>query len=456
MGKSNFSHLIDEYDMVPRGSTVLCALSGGADSMCLLTLLHELQKNRPFTLAAAHYNHRLRGEAAEKDASFVAAWCSSIGVPCVLGEGDVAAEAKARHKGIEETARAMRYAFLEESARNLGANRIATAHNADDNFETLLLHLVRGSGLRGLTGIPPRRGNLVRPLLTTSRAEIEEELKKRGIPHVEDSTNAAPAYSRNKLRLEVIPVLRELNPQITRNVSETIRSLRTDNSFLTAAAERAASAARPFREGLVIHVSEIARQPDAIAPRVVQLLWERLHGEGPAGRAVHLEAVVALARGKDSFGELHLAGNLRVFRRGDILFLGTLPPEVSAFEPVSPVLDGETPIPGTEWSVVCRRTAAPEVPPKSRLECYIDPRSLSGKLVLRPRRTGDTITLPHRKARTVKRLLIDAKVPREIRQHLPVLADDNGLVALAGFGPEENRLAKPGSDAYHIIFIKKE
>lgn len=456
MGKSNFLQFTDEYDMVPQGATVLCALSGGADSMCLLTLLLELQKNRPFTLFAVHYNHHLRGEEAQKDAAFVADWCKSVGVFCVVGEGDVAGAAKANHQGLEETARSMRYAFLAQSARELGATRIATAHNADDNLETMLLHLVRGSGLRGLTGIPPRRGSLVRPLLTTSRAEIEEELRRRGIPHVEDATNADPAYSRNKLRLEVIPLLRELNPQLTRCACETIRCLRTDNSFLTAAAEQAASAAIPFQKGLAIHTSEIARQPDAIAPRVVQLLWERLHGEGPAGRAVHLDAVVALARGKDSFGELHLPGNLRVSRRGGILFLGTPPPEVSAFEPVTPVLDGETLIPDTGWSMVCRRAKAPEVPPKSRLECYIDPRSLTGRLILRPRLTGDIITLPHRKARTVKRLLIDAKVPRELRQQLPVLADDNGLVALAGFGPEESRLAMPGCDSFHITFLKKE
>ena len=216
--------LTTEYDMLPRGGKVLCALSGGSDSMCLLHLLSAMAEEGGFTLCAAHYNHHLRGAESDGDAAFVARWCEEHHIPYALGEGDVAAEAAKRNQGLEETARQLRYAFLTETAEALGCSRIATAHNADDNLETLLLHLTRGAGLHGLAGIPPRRGELVRPLLTTPRADIEAYLEAHHIPHVEDSTNTDTKYARNKLRSQVIPVLRELNPKLTQRSAETMSS----------------------------------------------------------------------------------------------------------------------------------------------------------------------------------------------------------------------------------------
>ena len=174
--------LTTEYDMLPRGGTVLCAVSGGADSMCLLHLLHTWAGEGGFRVAAAHYNHNLRGAESDRDAAFVAEWCAGQDIPCVIGAGDVAHEARARGLGVEETARQMRYEFLRGAADAMGCGRIATAHSADDNLETLLLHLVRGAGLHGLAGIPPRRGVVVRPLLTTSRAEIVAYLEANGVP----------------------------------------------------------------------------------------------------------------------------------------------------------------------------------------------------------------------------------------------------------------------------------
>ena len=164
--------LTREYAMLAPGNHILCAVSGGADSVCLLHWLKGRAAEDGFTLTAAHFDHRLRGAESHRDAAFVEELCRAWKVPCAVGHGDVSGEAQRRGAGIEETARALRYDFLERTAEELGADLIATAHNANDNVETMLLHLVRGSGLQGLTGIRPRQGKRIRPLLTTTRAEI--------------------------------------------------------------------------------------------------------------------------------------------------------------------------------------------------------------------------------------------------------------------------------------------
>ncbi len=269
------NRLIDEYDMLPPGCTVVCAVSGGADSICLLHRLNQLRAIRPFTLVAAHYNHHLRGAESDRDEAFVKRWVEDWcgpdpaagqaplpAVRLITGGGDVSGEAKRLGLGLEETARRMRYAFLEEAARAVGADRIATAHTADDNAETVLLHLIRGSGLQGLTGIRPRQGRLVRPLLTTTRREIEDYLELYHIPHVEDSTNQDDAYTRNQVRHQVIPLLDEINPWFVPRMADTIRYLRSDNDYLSAQAAAVARRARPAGDGgLSISAALLASQP---------------------------------------------------------------------------------------------------------------------------------------------------------------------------------------------------
>ena len=451
----NALQLIDEYDMAPAGGLVLCAVSGGKDSMCLLHFLHALGQTRGFSVLAGHYNHHLRGAESDRDAAFVADWCRARGIPCVSGGGDVAAEAARCGAGIEETARRMRYDFLAQTAEARGAARIATAHNADDNAETLLLHLTRGCGLHGLTGIPPRRDAIVRPLLTTGREEIEAYLALHALPHVEDSTNADTAFARNLLRHEVLPVLRRLNPRLTENVTATIRTLRADDDFLRArAAERAARAAR-LGDDLVIETREIADAPSAVAPRVVRRLLEQMDAGHAAGGGVHLSAVVDLARGDDPSAMLHLPGGLlvqRVYR--DMLFTFDADP-LPPFKPVPLNLSGETVIPGSPWHIFCETAAAPAQPPKDGYTFYLNCAMINGAVRLRPRETGDTVTLPNRGSKTVKKLFIDAKVPRREREQVPILADDSGVLAVGGFGPSAPHLAQPGAPAYKITILPK-
>lgn len=446
-----------EYDMLPRGGRVLCAVSGGADSMCLLHLLGELAKPGGFTIAAAHFHHHLRGAESDRDAAFVAKWCAARDILFVMGEGDVNAQAQSRGLGVEETARQLRYDFLRQSAEALDCTRIATAHNADDNLETLLLHLVRGAGLHGLSGIPPRRDGIVRPLLACSRAEVLSYLAEHGIPHVEDSSNSDEAYARNRLRHQVVPVLRDLNPRLSEGVTATMALLRADNDYLNAQAALVCANARWAEDDLVIEARLIAELPPAIAPRAVRRLLEMLGDGNTNCSSAHLNAVVELARGSDPSAVVFLPGGKlaqRVYRE---LLLTRSSDPMPPFLPAPLVLDGETLLEGTPWRVRCRSLPCPDESERLPGAVYLDRDKVDGVLLLRPRQTGDEIALPRRGGtKTLKKLFIDEKVPRREREHIPVLADRAGVAAVAGFGADQRRLAQTGGRAYELLFWKKE
>lgn len=445
--------LSKEYDMLPAGSLILCAVSGGADSMCLLHRLHCMAPEWGFSLACAHFNHNLRGNEALRDEEFVRSWCREHSIPFFCGSADVAAQAAQTGRGIEETARILRYDFLNQTAEQCGAIRIATAHTASDNAETVLLHLVRGSGLPGLTGIPPRRGNVVRPLLTTTRAEVEEYCAVNGLHWVEDSTNADETYTRNFLRHQVMPLLEQMNPRVVETLSATADRLRTDNECLADLAEEAVAQARVTAEGIVISVQILNDLPRAVASRAVRRLLERAGG-GKNCTSAHISAVLNLCRSADPSGKVDLP-DLKAQRiYGELLFLSG--DEEIGLPGTTLVCEGERVSYGmTGWSVTCRRAVCPEKSFKNPDTFFISGDKISGTLVLRPRRTGDSIKLPGRGTKTLKKLLIDKKLPLACRDLLPVLADDDGVVALASFGPDVSRLAKPGEESIEIIFQKE-
>lgn len=436
--------------LLPQGGTVLAAVSGGADSMCLLALLDQFSRRLGFSLAVAHYNHCLRGAEADRDEGFVRDYCAGKGIPCYCGRGDVAGRAEALGRGIEETARAMRYEFLEETADRICADRIATAHNGEDQAETLLLHLARGSGLQGLTGMAPRRGKLIRPLLETGRGEILAYNEENAIPHVEDGSNTDIKYSRNYLRHQVLPLLKRLNPNVIEAMGRTAETLRRDNDLLRRQTEEALlPVLRKTREGVSVPAPALTQLPEALKPRGVQLLLEQLEGDVILS-AVHRQAVLDLAAGGNPSGQVPLPQGLLARRRYELLILSHQMQEGER-EP-----EAWLSLPGRlEWrgQLITAEAAVYQGESQERFSFWL---KLDGnRLLVRARRTGDEFTPMGRRRKSLKRWLIQEKIPRQSRDSIPVLEQDGTICGVPGLGADCSAHPSPGEAAWHIVTTEK-
>ncbi len=288
--------------MPPRSATVVVGLSGGADSVALVDALASLRRRRGFRVLAAHLDHGLRpGSAA--DAAFCAEVCRSLDVPLRVGRADVRTRASRERGGLEQAARRERYAFLRRVRDEEGAVAIAVAHTRDDQAETLLLRLLRGSGATGLGGMRPRRGDVVRPLLGVSRGEVLAHLRERGLAFREDPSNADLVHRRNRVRHELIPYLEErFNPKVRASLARTASVLADEAAHVRREAE-ALLAAISREEGGAVHLrrSALAEAPTAVARAAIRQALVRAGGLARVG-AVHVEGILELARSKAPSG----------------------------------------------------------------------------------------------------------------------------------------------------------
>lgn len=423
------------YDLIPEGSNVLCALSGGADSMYLLCRLLDAG----YAVHAAHYNHNLRPTAG-RDEQFVRDWCASHRIPLTVGSGDVAQYVAASGLGIEEAARELRYAFLHRTAAECGCDFIATGHHAGDNAETVLMNLIRGCGLNGLSGIPERRGILVRPMLAVTRTDIDAYLSDHDIPHVEDETNSDQSYTRNRIRHQLIPLLEELNPQAVRHITDAALRLAEDEGELKRQAQQLLAQVSETEEGISVSISALTSAPRPIALRALRTL-------APEARSVHLDAMLKLCESADPSARLDVPGSTvrRVY--GTLLFASmqeAVPAPVPLREGIQ--LWGR-------WRITCTPAVCPQKAYVDRTHFFLREDSYH----IRSRQEGDTIRLGARPAKTLKKLMIEESVPRHLRDSVPVLADSADCAsAVGGFGPHKESLAQPGTHCLEIIAHKGE
>ncbi|MBR6521758.1 MAG: tRNA lysidine(34) synthetase TilS [Oscillospiraceae bacterium] len=438
----------DKYGMLPYGAAVICAVSGGADSVCLLHILNGIAPQRGIKLYAAHFNHCLRGEESDRDESFVRSLCRDMGIELFCASGDVNGYAKENGLGMEEAARVMRYKFFEETASKIAGSRVATAHNADDNVETVLMNLTRGAGLKGLCGIPPVRDIYIRPLLCMSRDEINAYLERNGVDHVEDSTNAESVYTRNRLRHEVIPVLKSINPGLAASVKETSELVREDESLLEMLSQQAVPFEKDEEGRVALSCEKLKAAPYPLAARGIRRAAAKL-GCYPA--SVHVKAEMEIARGDDPSAETQFPDGINVSREYDMMIFSRAE-ERGSLE--------ETALQWNRWTEIRNSDIevwfgdAIDVTENSAEIFRLKRNDISGDLTVRARRTGDKICLNRRQgSKTLKKLFIEKKIPAERRAQIPIIADNEKIIAIPNLGRSVELSLESEADC--VIVIKQ-
>ena len=424
---------IRRYDMLRPGETVLAALSGGADSVSLLLVLQSLG----YEVRAFHLNHCLRGAESDRDEAFCRALCAKRGVPLTVVRVDIAALSQG--KAVEETARRERYAQLEKAADGC---KIATAHTADDNLETVLFHLVRGSGARGLAGIPPVRGNIIRPLLNAERREIEAFLRENGQDYVTDSSNLSDDYTRNRLRHSVLPVLREINPAAAQSALRLGQQLRQDEDALGAlAADCLHTAAQPDGS---YDTRPFLLCREAVRGRALRKAAENAGMPLRDLAQTHIEALGRLLESAAPSAQLDLPHGFTARREYERFRI-----EKRESLPAAEAMALAVPFDGV-WAggnrVKLRKLEKSEVFYKTVNTFCADCGTIDfASLCVRARQTGDRLRLTEKGgSRTLKKLMIDRKIPAAERNGLAVIADKNGVIAVQNIGMDLSRAPKNG------------
>ena len=408
---NKMERFLREYHMVSPGDTVICALSGGADSVAMTFAFYLLKEKLGITLEAAHFNHHLRGEESDRDQKFSETFCDQFDIPLHLGSGQVVSGPK----GLEAAAREARYAFL----RSL-PGKIATAHTADDNAETVLMHLIRGTGLKGLGAISPVRGNLIRPMLTCTRREVEDFLMDQGLKHVEDSSNASSDFLRNRVRHGVMPLLKAENPRISQNLSAMALRLRQDESCL--------SGDLPAAEETSVEI--LKSMAPARRSRCLEQMLKRNGVREP--EETHIDLLESLLFSDKPSARASFPGNVEIARNYDRLEVLSGRREIEKRILPCP---GSLEIPELNLRILCAEASGP-------LKTY-DAFTVAalGPITVGPREPGDEMTLSGGR-KSLKKLFIDRKIPGTRRGLIPVIRDENGILGVYTLGADLGRLAE--------------
>ncbi len=429
---------ISQYNMISRGDKILVAVSGGADSVCLLSVLDRLKNDLGFGLYCAHVNHGLRGEAADSDQMFVQDMCSRRGIKFFSKKVDVAALAKEKKVSTEEAGRGVRYDFFNELLEQYGFQKIATAHNRDDNAETIMMRIIRGTGIDGLGGIKYVRDELIiRPILDIPRCDIEKYCKEKNLDFCTDATNFENDYTRNKIRNELIPYLeREFNSNIKDTLVRLGANAKEDGAFLNGYAERLYSRLNnpiPSKKPVSLHIDSLKMVEKSIRARLIRIAADEAV-KGVKLEKKHIDEIYELVL-KDTGAGIDLPEGLRAsVNYGWLTF--EQPKKTMNFEEndffykISP---GEEVFIENLGVKVSLKTESSEY--KCGInEWAIDLDKLEGRpLFLRNRRDGDRMVwFSDGREKKIKKIFIDAKIPKADRDKIPLLCTGDEVVAVVG------------------------
>jgi len=425
--------------MVASGERVLVALSGGPDSVALLGALQRLAHRQGIGLQAAHFNHRWRGAEADRDQACAVAVAAQLGLECVVGT----AAGAWRGSNLEAHAREQRYAFLEEVATVRGCSKIATGHTLDDQAETVLLRLLRGSGWDGLAGIRPvRDGRIVRPLIDCSRAAVLAFLDSAGLPYCEDSSNADRRFLRNRVRHEVLPLLHLINPEASRHLAAVADILAGEAAVLEAQIAPLLRAGSEPDGGLAI--TAVRAVSPALAPRLVRAWLRDQRGDLLRLGAAHVRAVVDLAHGSRPNAQVRLPGGRIVVREYQRLRLQAWTvPEMTSAQVIVP---GTTVNLENGWRISAALVPIPTAMPGDLWSLVADADALAAPLIVRGVRAGDRIRpLGMRGHRKLQDVFVDRKLPVAQRRGRPVVETGGEVLWVPGLARSGRALITPGT-----------
>ncbi len=409
---------IAQFHMFPRGAKLIVGLSGGADSVALLHLLHSWQEEENWQITAVHIHHGLRGKEADEDARFAESFCASLGIPCIVKRYDVAKEAKLRRLGEEETGRILRYAGFREAAG--GEGRIAVAHHRKDQAETVLMRLCRGTGLTGLAGMAPVRGNICRPLLFCDREEIKRYCRENHILWREDATNQQEKYTRNKLRLRVLPLLEEINPKAVVHIAETASLLAEEEEFLEQQTEASFAQVKLSSAAKEIHLSREKLQAlhPAIKRRVLRKAMANFLKTDVS--QVQIQALEDLLQ-KETGKSRDFPEGIRAENCYEALVLSRKREQKTTGFCYELPMDEEVLIPEVGIAVCASfHEKKVEISGETCTNVF-DYDKIKHTLFCRTRKAGDVIPLQNGRKK-IKDLFIDEKIPRDRRASYPLIA----------------------------------
>ena len=431
-----------EHEMTAPGDAVIVALSGGADSVCLLMVLKQLATPE-FLLRAVHVHHGIRGAEADRDEAFAQKLCESLSVPLCVAYCHVPAYAAEHGLSEEEAGRILRYQVLEKEAgkweQELPAGsrgKIALAHHRDDNAETILHHLLRGSGLTGLAGIRPVQGRRIRPLLCVGREEIRAYLEAGHISWCEDSTNQSPDYTRNRIRSQVLPLLKTaVNEQAEEHILQAGQIIGQADAYLRQQAEEIWQEAVCGREEdlAAIPLTAFARQPEILKTYLIRHMLDQLHPGWKDIGSRHFTAIAELA-GKPVGSRLDLPGGLMArtgYETLEIVRKTEREVSVKTESGADGEIHGRQTVPELHMTVFSRQKDQ-EIP-KNQYTKWFDYDKIKGTLSVRTRRTGDYLILPSGGSKTIARYMIDEKIPKEKREQILLLAEGSHVLWVVGF-----------------------
>ena len=418
---------VSSYSLIPKNSIVTVALSGGADSIALLYALNQLKNKLNITLNAAHLNHLIRGDEAMRDEEFVRNFCQELNIPLFCERIDVPKFAKDRSLSLETAARQVRYSYLNSVAADL----IATAHTASDNLETVLLNLTRGTAVGGLCGIPVKRDNIIRPLIGCTREMIEAYCDKHRLSFVTDSSNLSDDYTRNILRHSVVPVLKKINPQVEIGVLKTSKAMKNLSDLVKI---KSFDYINSNFENNKLRLENFKKLNPEIAKRIIIEFINILDAEISL-EACHIDEIYRICL---NGGKTGIPKNKYCINEKGYLSIG---------------LEGEIPKTPTFSVIISQKNQKIN---NLLLNNSLDCGKIVGKLVIRTRQSGDSIRLLNRGCtKPLTKIYNEYSIPRELRDVLPVISDDRGVVWIHTIGVAQRCAVSNTTKNFFVIEVEK-